>query len=61
MLASMTTMWLCRVVFAYVFGKYMGFGVIGVWCAHSILDWTTRSIVFYLRYRSGRWTTKAIR
>ena len=61
MLASMTTMWLCRVVFAYVFGKYMGFGVIGVWCAHSILDWTTRSIVFYLRYRSGKWTTKAIR
>ena len=53
-------MWLCRVVFAYVFGKYMGFGVIGVWSAHSILDWTVRSTVFYLRYRSGKWTTKAI-
>ena len=60
MVGSMLTMWLCRVVFAYVFGKYMGFGVIGVWSAHSILDWTVRSTVFYLRYRSGKWTTKAI-
>lgn len=60
MLASMTTMWLCRVVFAYIFGKYMGYGVVGVWVAHAILDWTVRSVVFLLRYRSGRWTTKAI-
>ena len=61
MVASMLTMWLCRVLFAYIFGKFMGFGVVGVWCAHSILDWTTRTIVFYLRYRSDRWMTKAIR
>lgn len=60
MLASMTTMWLCRVVFAYIFGKYMGYGVIGVWVAHAILDWTVRSLVFFRRYRSGKWTTKAI-
>jgi len=60
MLASMTTMWLCRVVFAYIFGKLMGCGVVGVWCAHSILDWISRSVVFYARYRSDRWTTKAI-
>ena len=61
MLVSMLTMWLCRVVFAFVFGKYMGFGVVGVWVAHSVLDWCTRSLIFYLRYRSGKWTTKAIR
>ncbi|MBE7002987.1 MAG: MATE family efflux transporter [Ruminococcaceae bacterium] len=61
MLASMTTMWLCRVLFAYIFGKFMGYGVVGVWVAHAILDWTVRSIVFILRYRSGKWTTKAIR
>ena len=60
MVASMTTMWLCRVVFAYVFSKLMGYGVVGVWFAHSILDWTARSIVFYLRYRGGKWMTKAI-
>ena len=61
MLASMLTMWLCRVLFAYVFGKVMGYGVIGVWTAHAILDWSVRSVVFILRYRSGKWTTKAIR
>ncbi|MBO4915428.1 MAG: MATE family efflux transporter, partial [Oscillospiraceae bacterium] len=61
MVASMTTMWLCRVFFAYVFGKYMGYGVIGVWTAHAILDWSVRTIVFVLRYRGGKWTTKAIK
>lgn len=61
MIASMTTMWLCRVMFAYIFGKYMGYGVVGVWVAHAILDWTVRSIVFITRYRSGKWTTKAIK
>ena len=61
MVASMLTMWLCRVLFAYIIGGWMGYGVVGVWFAHSIMDWTVRSIVFLLRYRSGKWTTKAIR
>lgn len=61
MFTSMTTMWLCRVLFSYIIGKYMGYGVVGVWVSHSILDWTVRSIVFYLRYRSDKWTTKAIK
>ena len=61
MIASMATMWLCRVMFAYIFGKYMGYGVVGVWVAHAILDWTVRSAVFVVRYRSNAWTTKAIR
>ena len=61
MAASMTTMWLCRVLFAYIFGRTMGYGVVGVWTAHAILDWTVRSIVFFLRYRSGKWTSKAIK
>ena len=61
MLLSMLTMWLCRVLFAYILGKQMGFGVVGVWVAHAILDWSVRSAVFLLRYRSNRWTTKAIK
>ena len=60
MFASMTVMWLCRVMFAYILGKFMGYGVVGVWSAHAILDWTVRSIVFYKRYRSDKWVTKAI-
>ena len=58
---SIASMWLCRVLFAYVLGKLMGYGVVGVWFSHSILDWTVRSVIFFLRYRSGRWTAKAIR
>lgn len=61
MLASMLTMWLVRVLMAYVLGKYMGFGVIGVWVAHSILDWIVRGTVFFLRYRSGKWERMGIK
>ena len=57
----MASMWLCRVFFAYVLGKYMGYGVEGVWFAHAILDWSTRSVIFVRRYRSGVWMNKGIR
>ena len=60
MVVSMLSMWLCRVFFSYVIGKWMSFGVVGVWFAHSILDWIVRSAVFYHRYRSGAWMSKGI-
>ncbi|MDO4812592.1 MAG: MATE family efflux transporter [Eubacteriales bacterium] len=61
MTVSMLTMWLVRVLFAYIFGKFMGYGVIGVWAAHAVLDWLVRSVIFYARYRGNKWTTKAIK
>ena len=61
MIASMTTMWLVRVLMAYVLGRYMGYGVVGVWFAHAVLDWLVRSAVFYLRYRGGKWTKMGIK
>jgi len=61
MLASMTTMWLVRVLLAYILGKYMGYGVVGVWFAHAVVDWTVRGILFYRRYRSGKWQTMGIK
>ena len=61
MLASMTTMWLVRVLMAYVLGRYLGYGVIGVWVAHAILDWIVRGFIFYRRYRSGKWQTMGIK
>ena len=61
MLASMTTMWLVRVLLAYVLGKYMGYGVIGVWFAHAVVDWTVRGAIFYRRYRSGKWQAMGIK
>ena len=61
MLASMLTMWVVRVLLAYVLGKYMGYGVIGVWFAHAIVDWTVRGAIFLLRYRSGKWESMGIK
>ncbi|MBO4873201.1 MAG: MATE family efflux transporter [Lachnospiraceae bacterium] len=61
MWVSMISMWTVRVLFAYIFAILLGWGVIGVWLAHSVLDWIVRSSIFYLRYRSGRWETKAIK
>lgn len=61
MAVSMLTMWLVRVLGAYVIGRYLGYGVVGVWFAHAILDWATRSVIFYARYRSGKWERMAIR
>ena len=61
MLASMLTMWVVRVMLAYVLGKYMGYGVIGVWFAHAIVDWSVRSVIFFLRYRSGKWESMGIK
>ena len=39
----------------------MGYGLVGVWVAHSVLDWIVRSIIFFTRYRGDKWTTKAIK
>jgi len=61
MFASMTTMWLVRVLLAYVLGRYLGYGVVGVWFAHAILDWLVRGSVFILRYRSGKWESMGIK
>lgn len=61
MVMSMLTMWLVRVLGAYVIGRYLGYGVVGVWFAHAILDWATRSVIFFARYRSGKWERMAIR
>ena len=40
----------------YVLGIVLGFGIYGVWTAMG-MDWLARSIVFVIRYRSGKWKT----
>ena len=59
MITSVTSMWVCRVVFSYVFGQFFGFGVFGVWMA-MILDWWVRAFFFVRRYRGSQWMTKAL-
>lgn len=54
MIVSMASMWICRIFFGFLFGKALGFGVLGVWIA-MILDWCVRSVFFIIRYYRGKW------
>jgi len=49
-------MWGIGVSAAFVFGSVLGFGLTGIWIGMA-LDETTRGIVNYLRWRTGRWRT----
>ncbi len=65
---SLFSMWVFRVVLAYVFAfkniplfgtsmPGLGLGIFGVWFAMSV-DWVFRTILFAYRYISGKWLTK---
>ncbi len=59
MAVSLLSMWVCRIVLSYVFGQYLGFGVLGVWAA-MVTDWVVRAVCFIARYCSGKWKGKAV-
>lgn len=59
MIVSIASMWICRIVFSYILGRFMGLGLFGVWGA-MILDWWVRAAFFTVRYRKGTWKTKAL-
>lgn len=59
MIVSAFSMVMFRVAFGMVFGKVLGWGVIGVWSAMN-LDWIFRIIMFVVRYRSGKWESKVL-
>ncbi len=56
MLISIPCMWIFRIGFSYILGKYFGMGVFGVWVA-MVIDWGVRVIFFELRYCKGKWKT----
>ena len=56
MLISIPCMWIFRIGFSYILGKYFGMGVFGVWVA-MVIDWVVRVIFFVLRYCRGKWKT----
>ena len=55
MLVSTLTMWILRGSGGYFISVHLGWGIVGVWFAHSVLDWTVRTAFFLARYRSDRW------
>ena len=56
MIIAILSMWIFRIGFSYVLGRYMGLGVMGVWIAMSI-DWIFRAVCFVVRYKGGKWKT----
>lgn len=45
-----------RVALSYVFGIGLNLGVIGIALAMGV-DWCVRAVLFYARYKSGKWLT----
>lgn len=59
MVIAIISMWIFRIFFSYVLGKWMGLGVFGVWIAMT-LDWLVRGILFIIRYVKGKWQYQMI-
>ena len=59
MYISSISMWIFRIGFSYVLGKYMGMGVFGIWVA-MVIDWVFRAMCFVIRYFKGSWKKNAI-
>jgi Na+-driven multidrug efflux pump len=56
---SITSMWLVRVLFAYVLGDLFGMGVVGVWLG-MFFDWVARGIFAFIRFRSKKWQENVV-
>ena len=59
MIASSVSMWIFRVGLTTVLCRFLGVGLIGIWCGY-FADWSVRSIIFTARYLSGRWTHHSV-
>lgn len=60
LLASMAGIWIFRVLLAGPFIYDLGWGLTGAWLT-IVLDQTTRAVVVYARFKTGKWLTVAER
>lgn len=59
MTVSIASMWIFRIGLAYVLGRFMNLGVLGVWIAMTI-DWAVRAIFNVIRIKGDKWEGKAV-
>ncbi len=45
-----------RLIFSYIFALWLNMGVVGIAIA-MCLDWTIRGIIFWIRFKQGKWKT----
>lgn len=55
MVVAIASMWICRIVLAYILGVYLEMGLFGVWIAMTT-DWLVRAVCFVARVWTGKWT-----
>lgn len=54
MYVSIISMWIFRIAFSYILGKYAGMELFGVWVS-MVIDWCVRAPLMVIRYRQGKW------
>ncbi|MDF2587891.1 MAG: mdtK 3 [Anaerocolumna sp.] len=59
MLISIISCWSISILFSYILGVKLGLGLLGCWIAFA-MDECFRGTLFFLRWRSRKWTTKLI-
>ncbi|WP_295753291.1 MATE family efflux transporter [uncultured Oscillibacter sp.] len=59
MLVSSVSMWTMRVGFGILLGRFLGFGVVGIWMA-MFTDWILRISFFVPRFRGHKWEEMAL-
>jgi len=53
-LVSLLSMWLFRVIFGYILGITLGYGIIGVWIA-MVAEWGVRGFIYVRRFKGDKW------
>lgn len=59
MVISVTSCWAVSILFSYLLGIQLGLGLVGCWIAF-MMDELFRGIIFFFRFRSGKWIRKNI-
>ena len=59
MAVGMGSCWLCSVLFCWIFGVKLGYGLIGCWFAFLLDEWT-RAVLYLVRWISKKWMEKRI-
>lgn len=59
MYVSMISMFTFRIGAAYLFAIVLEMGIMGAWVA-MICDWAIRSVIFIIRFRSGKWINNKV-
>jgi putative MATE family efflux protein len=59
MIISLTSCWTMSILFSYILGIKLGLGLKGCWIAFA-MDELFRGTLFFLRWRSRKWTSRTI-